>query len=88
MTRALKVFGGNLGKSRVIAACSSVAAFCKLSGVSRGFASETGSAEEISVASSKPGVPFYRSDSAKEWTAKRSKLSRDLDTLLGMEVAP
>jgi hypothetical protein len=59
MARALKVYGGNLdGRYRVFAACTSLTAFCNLTGVDRGFAGRTGNHDECAAALAVPGVIF------------------------------
>jgi hypothetical protein len=58
----LKVYGGNLGgRWRAILACRSFAEFNRATRISRDFACETGNAEEIAQATSKPGILFVRS---------------------------
>lgn len=78
MSRTIKVFGGNLdGVHRVVVACTSLAAFYRLTGVSRGYASETGNSEECATALAEPGVIF----------ASKGMRMRD-DTLRRIEVPP
>lgn len=61
--RKLKVYGGNLdGVHRVIAATTSKAAFCKLTGCAPAYCCETGNTIELGVALNEPGVIFVKAD--------------------------
>jgi hypothetical protein len=64
MARTMKVFGGNLdGKHRVVMACGSITEFYRLTGVTYGYASSTGNAEEVAAAMAEPGIMFAKNDS-------------------------
>lgn len=72
--RKLKVYGIGCGTSRKICAVSSQKEFASILGDSlhfvRGYASETGNAEEIKLAMGKPGTLFvqpYSGAGAREW---------------------
>src|ERR1700731_4853498 len=73
--RKLRVYGGYVGGQwRAIMACRSHAEVIRASRGAKGYGCETGNAEEISQAMSKPGVLFVRPSSigvlGGEWSER------------------